>query len=71
MICKSHWKWTDTVLVDIFVIHSVVKGYFKIEDILRMFDRFNQHRFQSPKLSKLIAEMALHGWLKLWIWLPM
>jgi len=37
---------------------------------LRMFDRFNRHRFQSLKLSKLIAYMGLHGWLKFCIRLP-
>jgi len=35
-----------------------------------MFDRFKRHRFRSWKLLKLIADMVLHGWLKLWTRLP-
>jgi len=35
---------------------------FQIE--ISLFDRFNRHRFQLLKFSKLIADMALHGWLK-------
>ena len=38
--------------------------------VLRMFDRFNHHWFQSLKLLKLIADMILHGWLKFWARLP-
>jgi len=46
---------------------------FKFSDCLvhvRMFDRFNRHRFYTLKLSKLIAVMVLHGWLKFWNRLP-
>jgi len=31
-----------------------------------MFDRFIRNQFQSLKLSKLTADMVLHGWLKFW-----
>jgi len=30
--------------------------------VLRMFDRFNRHRCQSFKLTKLLSDMILHGW---------
>jgi len=37
---------------------------------LRMFDRFNRHRFKTLKLSELVADMVLHDRLKFWTRLP-
>jgi len=47
------------------------KPGIKLTELLKMFDRFNYQRYQSLKLSKLTADMVLHGWINIWTQLPM
>jgi len=65
-------SWRILLLINLLLLASEVGhlGIFEWQQNkaphLRMFDRFNRHQFRVLKLSKLLADMVLYGWLKFW-----